>query len=67
MLSMATAKISSLLSTGLTQFAVWWQPLLQQDSLSIICQLEAMFFEQGPPDDTAFCSRQFNWGVHLQM
>ena len=55
-----------------------WQPLQWQDSISIIRQQEAIFYEWGPPaeiltdNDTMFTCRQFkeftsSWGVHLRF
>ena len=54
------------------------QPLCRQDPASLVCQLEPIFYEQGPPiklwtdNDTAFNYKQFkkilhDWGVHLQF
>ena len=49
---------------GPSRFAIWW-PLQRQDSTSIICQLEMIFYEWVPPtkiltnNDNAFTCRQF--------
>ena len=62
---------------GPSQFSVWRQ-LAQQDSASVIRQLEEVFFERGPPrelltdNDTAFRSKEFRtfadaWGVSLRF
>ena len=62
---------------GPSRFAVW-QPLLRQDSTSIIRQLESVFSERGSPEeilmdnDTAFRSKQFEyfldeWEIQLRL
>ena len=66
-----------LIDCGPSHFAIW-RPLWRQDSISIFRQLEAIFYECGPPaeiltdNDTAFTYRQFkeftsSWGVHLRF
>ena len=58
-------------------FAIW-QLLHQQDPASIICQLESIFYDRGPPakilrdNSVAFSSEQFlqflrKWGVWLRF
>ena len=50
-------------------FSIWKQ-LARQDSVTVIHQLEAVFFEQGPPHelfkdkDPAFCSSEFRAFAH---
>ena len=67
----------TLIDCGPSRFAVW-QPLLQQDSTSIIRQLESVFYELGPleeiltDNDTTFCSSQLEcfldeWGIQLRL
>ena len=67
----------TLTDCGPSRFSIWRQ-LARQDSASVICQLETVFFERGPPhelltdNDTAFCSREFmafanDWGINLQF
>ena len=52
----------TLINCGPSRFAVW-RLLLCQDSASVICQLESVFYKQGPPEeiptdnDTAFHSK----------
>lgn len=54
----------TLIDCGLSQFAIW-RPLCQQDSTSVIHQLESIFYEQSSPDeiltdnDTAFTCKSF--------
>ena len=49
-------------------FSIWSQ-LARQDSASVICQLEMVFFECGPPhklltdNDMAFCSWEFRVSI----
>ena len=58
-----------------SHFSIWNQ-LVRQDLVSVIRQLEAVFFEQSPShklltdNDTGFCSREFRifvneWGINL--
>ena len=62
---------------GPTHFSIWRQ-LARQDSVSVIRQLETVFFECGPPhelltdNNTPFCSREFwtfanDWGVNMRF
>ena len=62
---------------GPSRYAVW-QPLVRQDSTSIIRQLESVFYERVPPEeilrdnDTAFRSKQFEcfldeWGIQFRL
>ena len=66
-----------LMDCGSLCFSIWKQ-LARQDSASGIRQLEAVFFEHGPPhkilmdNDTAFCSKELQaftheWGIHLEF
>ena len=60
----STRHFLTLRDCGPSHFSIWNQ-LGMQDSASVICQLEAVFFEHGPPhkilmdNDTAFCSKDF--------
>ena len=62
---------------GSSHFSIWNQ-LARQDSATVIRQLEAMFFERGPPhepltdNDPAFCSSEFRafareWKINLRF
>ena len=66
----------TLIDCGPTRFAIW-RLLVRQDSSSVICELESIFYERGPPEeiltdnDTAFCSMEFRrfvdeWGIRLR-
>ena len=54
----------TLIDYGPSQFAVW-RPLRLKTSVSVINQLEGVFFERGAPtelltdNDAAFCSKMF--------
>uniref|UniRef100_A0A5S6R3V7 Integrase catalytic domain-containing protein n=1 Tax=Trichuris muris TaxID=70415 RepID=A0A5S6R3V7_TRIMR len=67
----------SLVDCGPSRFAVW-RPLRLQSSEAVIRELEAVFFERGPPEelltdnDTAFRSKMFlhfaeRWDVHIRF
>ena len=67
----------SLIDCGPSRFAMW-RPIRCQDSGTVARQLEAVFYERGPPNeiltdnDTAFTSRSFRnfleeWGVRLRL
>ena len=66
-----------LMDCGPSCFSIWKQ-LARQDSVSVIHQLEAVFFECGPPheilmnNDTTFHSKEFKafaheWGIHWRF
>ena len=66
----------TLIDCGPTRFAIW-RPLVRQDSSSVICELESILYERGPPEeiltdnDTAFCSMVFRhfvdeWGIRFR-
>ena len=67
----------TMIDCGPSRFSVW-RPLRQQDSISVIPQLGAIFYERGQPaeiltdNDNAFTCRQFkeftsSRGVHLRF
>ena len=73
----STHHFLTLTDCGPSRFFIWKQ-LAKQDSVSVIHQLEAVFFEHGPPheiltdNDTAFSSKEFQafaheWGIQLQF
>ena len=67
----------TIIDCGPFRFAIWW-PLHQQDTPTVIRQLENVFFERCPSmkiltdNNTAFTSKEFgefarNWDVHLRF
>ena len=67
----------TLTDCGPSRFSIWKQ-LARQDSVTVIRQLEAVFFERGPPhellsdNDPAFCSSEFRafareWKINLRF
>ena len=59
----STRHFLTLMDCGPSCFSIWKQ-LARQDLTSMICQLEVVFFDCGPPykiltdNDTAFCSKE---------